>query len=420
MKEYLSVSKLNMYIKSLVESDFSLLNLVVVGEVTSLTKHYTGHYYFSLKDDNSIIKCMMFSSYASKVNFPLKNGDKVLIKGYIGVYEKGGNYQLYCRELSLFGEGDYLLKLAQLKKKLQEEGLFDKEKKKIPLLPSRIALISASTGAALHDYLKTIRSRVNTEVYLFPCLVQGENAPNDIIRAIKESLNYNCDLIVITRGGGSKEDLIAFNDEKLVRYCANLNIPLITAVGHKVDTTLIDYVADVSCITPTDAGNASVPSFEEINSLINNLASKSLLLINNKIKRYEEKILYLSKSIEASSPLNKLKLLKNKIDNYNLFISSYFSKYLTKKLNEIDKISLYINRVGENYLNTKYLKLVKINNKLDYLNPYIHLDAGYSLLKNKENQVISSIKQVIVDEEIVIKLKDGKLKTKVIEIIKEQ
>ena len=206
MKEYISVSKLNIYIKSLLESDFSLYNVLVQGEVGSLTKHFSGHYFFTLKDEQSQIKCTMFANNTKNIDFNLENGNQVLIEGYIGVYDKGGTYQLYCRKISLYGEGQYLLKVAQLKERLFKEGIFDKEKKKLPLLPKRIGVISARQGAAIYDFISTVKKRTNTEIFLFPSLVQGEEASKSLIGAIKQSLSFNIDLLVITRGGGSKED----------------------------------------------------------------------------------------------------------------------------------------------------------------------------------------------------------------------
>ena len=284
MNSYLTVTKLNQYIKSIVESDFSLLNVVVIGEVSGLTKHYTGHFYFTLKDENSQIKCMMFSSYASKLTYSLENGMKVIIKGYVGVYDKGGTYQLYCRDVILYGEGEYLLKLEKLKKQLQEEGLFDKIRKPIPLIPNKIGLITASTGAAMRDYITTLRSRLNTEVYLFPCLVQGDGASKSIINAIKEALKYDVDLLVITRGGGSKEDLKVFNDEELIRFVSSFDLPLITAIGHKIDTTLIDYVSSYCAITPTDAAIHSIPTLDEINEKINSINNLIKIKVRNKFE----------------------------------------------------------------------------------------------------------------------------------------
>ena len=394
MNSYLTVSKLNQYIKSLVESEYSLMNVVVIGEVSGLTKHYTGHFYFTLKDESSQIKCMMFASYTSKLNFSLENGMLVLIKGYIGVYEKGGTYQLYCRDIMLYGEGEYLLNLEKLKQKLLQEGILDKEKKQIPYIPNRIGLITASTGAAMRDYITTVKARLNTEIYLFPCLVQGEDAPKSIINALKTSLDYNCDLIVITRGGGSKEDLKVFNDEQLVRFVSEIDIPLISAIGHKIDTTLIDYVVDKSCITPTDAAMSSTPSYEEmidqLSYLQNLLQRKLIRLLENK----QMKIAYLIKDIDLKSPLNELKIKKQKIEN-------------------IDK---KIHLIMKNYLIKKYNYLTYINNKINYLNPLELLNNGYTLSLDQNKKQISSIKQIKINDTINVIFKDGEIKAKVEEI----
>lgn len=394
MSEYLTVSKLNLYIKSVVEADFSLMNISVIGEVSSLTKHYTGHYYFTLKDNESQIKCMMFASYTQNIDFNLQNGNKILVQGYIGVYDKGGVYQLYCRKISLYGEGEYLLKLAKLKEKLEKEGLFSLPKKKLPLLPKRIGVVSAKTGAAIFDYINTIRKRINTEIYLFPCLVQGEEASKSILKAIKEALNYELDLLVITRGGGSKEDLRAFNDEELVRFVSQINIPTIAAVGHKIDTTLIDYVVDKSCITPTDAAMNSTPSYEEmidqLSYLQNLLQRKLIRLLENK----QMKIAYLIKDIDLKSPLNELKLKKQKIEN-------------------IDK---KIHLIMKNYLIKKYNYLTYINNKINYLNPLELLNNGYTLSLDQNKKQITSIKQIKINDTINVIFKDGEIKAKVEEI----
>lgn len=391
MSQCLSVSNLNEYIKSVVESDFSLLNVLVMGEVSSLTKHYTGHYYFTLKDENSQIKCMMFSTYASKIDFCLENGNKVLINGYIGVYEKGGTYQLYCRKISLYGEGEYLLKLAKLKEKLQKEGLFDLEKKSIPLFPKKIALITAKTGAAVHDYISTIKKRLNTEVYLFPCLVQGEEASKSILSALKECLNIDPSLIVITRGGGSKEDLKAFNDEDLVRFVANINIPVISAVGHQIDTTLIDYVSSLSCITPTDAANHSIIEESVVKNKINFLLNKVEYNLNLKIEKYSAKLVALSKVIEFYSPQEKIKKLQEEIN-------------LSKQ--KLEQILL-------NKFNYYYQKLYYLDNKISYLSPYSLLNNGYSVLTNKENKIINSLNEVEINQKLKIKLRDGYLEVEV-------
>ncbi len=396
MSEYLTVSKLNQYIKSLIESEFSLLNVVVIGEVSGLTKHYTGHFYFTLKDENSQIKCMMFSTYASKLDFSLENGMKILIKGYVGVYDKGGTYQLYCREIELYGEGEYLLKLEKLKKKLFEEGIFDKEKRKIPFLPNRIGLITSSTGAAIYDYISTIKKRFNVEVYVFPCLVQGVNAPKSIIDAIKKSLNYDIDLLVITRGGGSKEDLKVFNDESLIRFVSDIDISLISAIGHKIDTTLIDYVSSFNAITPTDAALNSVPSLQELKTKIEMLSKNADRLLKRKYEELFERLSALTIIIEKN---NIKKLIKKNIDRV-LLLEKRIDLSFKYKINSIIK------------------KLNLINDKINYLNPYNLLKSGYGLINNQDNKLITSINDVYENQEIIIDINGGKIKAIVKEIIK--
>lgn len=394
MNSYLTVSKLNQYIKSLVESEYSLMNVVVIGEVSGLTKHYTGHFYFTLKDESSQIKCMMFASYTSKLNFSLENGMLVLIKGYIGVYEKGGTYQLYCRDIMLYGEGEYLLNLEKLKQKLLQEGILDKEKKQIPYIPNRIGLITASTGAAMRDYITTVKSRLNTEIYLFPCLVQGEDAPKSIINALKTSLDYNCDLIVITRGGGSKEDLKVFNDEQLVRFVSEIDIPLISAIGHKIDTTLIDYVSSYCAITPTDAAIHSVPDKLEIKNKIESLSSYIDLKVRQKLDKLSEKITLYDRIIELNSPTNKLIRIKEDISNYQN----------------------NINRITRSYLNKLVDKLASLKEKIEYLNPYNLLKTGYGLISDENDKIISSINEVEVEQTITIEMNGGRIKA----VVKEK
>ena len=416
MSKILTVSQLNQYIKGVLESESFLMNLTLVGEVISLTKHYTGHFYFTLKDENSSIKCMMFSSYASRLNFNLNNGQQVLIQGYIGVYDKNGTYQVYCRNIIPYGEGQYLLELAKLKEKLKNEGLFDKEKKNIPFIPKKIGLITAKTGAAIHDFFSTINKRLKVETYIFPCLVQGEFAPQSIIEQIDIAEQFDLDVIVITRGGGSKEDLRCFNDEMLVRRAADIKISLITAVGHQIDTTLIDYVSDLVCITPTDAAQHVVPSKQELLNNISNLNGKIERLKDRLFEKNSEKLLNLTRTLEAYSPTNKLKNLSKDILNYQFRLNVCINNQLKLKENAINLLNLKIKNNEVSYLNDIYKKIVLLNDKLNYLNPYSILDNGYSLIKNKDNEVVSSIKQLKPDDKVYLNLSDGVIEARIIEI----
>lgn len=416
MSEYLSVTQLNYYIKSIVESDFSLMNILVIGEVSTLTKHYSGHYYFTLKDESSQIKCMMFSNYVKQVDFNLENGQEVLIEGHLGVYEKNGTYQLYCRKISLYGEGQYLLKLAALKEKLKKEGLFDLPKKNIPLLPKRIGVVTSKEGAAIFDFITTIKKRGNTEVYLFPCLVQGIEASKDILRAVKESLDYNIDLLVITRGGGSKEDLKAFNDEALVKFVASINLPVITAIGHRIDTTLIDYVSSYSCITPTDAANHSIASQDDIRLRLKELEKFLDLKFKRFLDKKMERILLLSQTIETYSPINRFKLLQSSIRNNTQKIDYQIGSFLSQKYQTL----LDLMKKGEinqrSRLLSYYNKLQNLMNKISYLNPYSLLESGYTFIVNEEDKIVSSVENIKIGQNISIRLKDGLIKATVEEV----
>lgn len=416
MSEYLTVTKLNQYIKSILESDFSMANIVLLGEVSSLTKHYTGHFYFNLKDDYSQIKCMMFSNYASKIDFDLKNGDQIIIRGYVGVYDKGGTYQVYCRSIEPYGEGQYLLKLAKLKEQLQKEGIFSKPKKDIPLFPKRIGLLTAKTGAAVHDYINTIYSRLKTEIYFFPCQVQGELAPKSIISALDEASKYSLDLIVITRGGGSKEDLRCFNDEQLIRRLYDLNIPLISAVGHQIDTTLCDYIADKVCITPTDAANHSIISLEDIKKVLFQINSKLNTLIKHRFDIIAEKLLMFDKAVIANNPYRKYNLIREKINNFDYklrqLLISKLNFYITKNKDYTIKIN---QRIKEILLN-KYHQLSLLKEKVLYLNPDNILKNGYVIAQDNDGRVITSVKQIKKDKTIQITLSDGKVVAKVISL----
>lgn len=416
MSDYLTVTKLNEYIKSIVEGNISMMNISLIGEVSSLTKHYTGHYYFTLKDEYSTIRCMMFSQYTSRLDFNLKNGDQILIQGYVGVYEKGGTYQVYCRNINLYGEGQYLLMLAKLKEKLQNEGIFSKPKKQIPLLPKRIGLLTALSGAAIKDYICTISNRLKTEIYIFPCLMQGDEAPKSIIKALDNASNYSIDLLVITRGGGSKEDLKCFNDEGLIRRLFKNEVPLITAVGHQIDTTLIDYVADKACITPTDAANNSVPLKDDLDFKINNYLIRIFTSVKKRLDSNIEKLMMLERTLTAFSPLQVFNRYLEKINHYRPLLEHIIYIKLSQNYDKLDglKRQLLINR---ELFYKRYLdKLLLLKNKLTYLNPKSLIEKGYSIIEDDQDQVITSIKKLMINQEITINLADGKVRAKIIKL----
>ena len=395
MEKIYNVTLLNQYIKNLIEGDFNLTNVLVVGEICNLNKHYTGHYYFSIKDENSKISCMMFSFNVNKLKFDCKNGDEVLIKGYVSVYEKNGSYQLYVQQMEPYGKGKELLKLEELKKKLKAEGIFDLEKKRLVKFPKNIGLVTSKSGAAVQDLIHSIQSRYNPQIYVFPCLVQGENAPKSILNSLKNALDYELDVVIIARGGGANEDLSAFNDEELVRYVSTYPLPTISAIGHQIDSSLLDLVVSASCITPTEAGVKSVPNKSELLDYIKSTNQYLSSLINRLVDNYTKRLLYLNASKGLQNPLDK---------------------YLTK-LKEVEKYQLTINNLISNKIKGYINKLEVSYSKLNALNPYLLLNKGYSLLI-KDDEIITTTDQLEIDDTIEINLKDGKVISKVIEIKK--
>ena len=431
------VHTLNQKIKSLIESDFSLCGICVKGEVTSLNKHYTGHYYFKLRDeDGSLLSCTMFSSYTRYAPSDLKNGDHVILTGSINIYVAGGTYSFNARKIEPDGKGQYLLELKKLEEKLQKEGIFDREKRKIPLLPKKIAVLTASTGAAIHDVSSTILKRCGTNVLVFPCQVQGSDAPKSIVKALKKAYTYDIDLLILTRGGGSKDDLFAFNDEELVRTLYESPCPTITAVGHSIDTTLVDKVSDVNCITPTDAGIYAVKEKKELLNTINNLIDKGKDLLELQLTYKNQQLYSYIERLNALSPINTLNEYKNRLNNaysnlnngINNKINNY--KYNFELLNskisfpkyKLDKIKINFNHLV-NQLDKNIIDIISYNkNKIDALykeiealSPTNLLLKGYSFVYNEDKKIIKSIDDVNVDSLLHIDINDGLILAKVIE-----
>ena len=272
-KKVISVTSLNLYLKNIIEEDFYLNDILVKGEISNFKHHNSGHLYFTLKDDESRIKCVMFKFDAMKVAFQLEDGQKIILGGKLGVYSANGEYQIYAKSIEKDGLGNLYMQLEKLKIKLQKEGLFaDSIKKDLPMFPFKIGVISAKEGAAIKDVVTTINRRWPVaDVILFPSLVQGETAPTAIMKALKLAEASNLDLIILTRGGGSIEDLWAFNDEDLAYFIASLKTPIISAIGHEVDFTIAEFVSDKRAPTPTAAAEIATPNISEVLNNINEL-----------------------------------------------------------------------------------------------------------------------------------------------------
>ncbi len=420
MKDYLTVTALTKYLKYKFDSDENLRKVYIKGEISNYKLHTTGHLYFSIKDENSIIKAIMFSSNAKKLTFEPKEGMKVLVTGTVSVYPATGSYQIYVEALEEDGIGNLYIEFEKLKAKLASEGLFDpKYKKTIPEFPMNIGIVTASTGAAIRDILSTIKRRYPIcKTYLFPCLVQGEFASADIVSKIKEANNYDLDVLIVGRGGGSFEDLNCFNDEQVARTIFESKIPIISAVGHEVDFTIADFVADLRAPTPTGAAEMAVPNIVDLQNSINQYKIR----LNESIyKTINLKKLYLDSIKNSYIIKNPLLMYQNVIQKVET-ITDKLNTIMLKKIN-IEKINL--ENMKNNYIiknpNVLYIdkqkELGNVIAKLNLLNPLNILDRGYNITY-KDNHVVTSIKEIKENDNLNIKMKDGNLKVTVNEVIK--
>ena len=413
--KYLTVTALTRYLKYKIESDSNLRTVYLKGEISNFKAHSTGHFYFSIKDENSIIKAIMFKSNASKLGFVPTEGMKVLVTGSISVYPQGGTYQIYVEDLIEDGVGNLYIAFEKLKEKLSKEGLFDqKYKKQIPKIPEKIGIVTAPTGAAIKDIISTIRRRFPyAETYLFPALVQGENASSDIIKKVKQADNYGLDLLIVGRGGGSFEDMNCFNSEELARLIFKCKTPIISAVGHEIDYTIIDFVADLRAPTPTGAAEMAVPNVTDVLASINQYKIRASEAIIKRVKLNKLKLDALKNSFVIKNPMLmyniKVQTLDNIIEKLNRAI-----------LNKVDKEKSRLNEIKNNYIlknpdmlyKNKKDKLVNLLEKLELLNPISILKKGYSLTYI-DNSVIDSISKVKVGDKLNIRLSDGIIDAKV-------
>ena len=429
-KRYLTVTALNKYIKAKIDNDFQLQTILIKGEISNLKKHSSGHIYFTLKDDSSRISAVMFSNKAKKLNFDVKDGDKVLIEANVSVYLVTGSYQLYVNTMEIDGIGNLFLKFEQLKKKLANEGLFDDmHKKKIPQYPSKIAVLTAYPSAALMDIMRTIKMRFPvTRVIIFPIPVQGKDAYIKIIETLRyvDTLKFNT--IIIARGGGSLEDLWNFNEELLARAIYECLTPIISGVGHEVDFTICDFVSDYRAATPTAAAIKATP---DLNEMITNLNNQQSLLIANmkhKIENYKNNLgriqsFYLFKNPEKlyADHLQHISYLQDKMQ-YELFnqFNKKKSQYMNIHFILSSKNKLFINNIHHKIENNSFLleknfknkfkqnqdQLYYIISKLNALSPLKTLERGYAIV-SKNNKNITSIKNIKNKDKIEVRLKDG-------------
>ena len=416
--KYLTVGALTRYIKYKIDNDEHLKTVFLKGEISNFKMHSTGHMYFSIKDETSKINAIMFSRDAKNVTFEPKEGTKVLVVGRISVYESTGNYQIYVSEMIEDGVGNLYIAFEKLKEKLSKEGLFDdRYKKKIPKMPKKIGIITAPTGAAIKDILSTIKRRYPIcETILFPSLVQGDNAKEDIVKNLKIANTYDLDVIILGRGGGSIEDLWPFNEEIVAREIFNSKIPIISAVGHEVDFTIADFVADLRAPTPTGAAEMAVPNMIDIINHIKQLTIRLNESLNKKIKLEKINLEKSRNSIVIKNPMIMIDNKKQKIDLIKESVIRILNLKLENNKNKLEKLKQnYILNNPEVIYKEKQNKLLNLIEKLELVNPLGVLKRGYSITK-QDNKVITKIKDIKKTKPLIIKLQDGDIETKIINI----
>ena len=411
---YYTVTQITRYIKYRLDNDPQLNNVYLKGEISNFKAHTRGHFYFTIKDENSRINAVMFSTYAKNVKFDIQDGMKVLVTGKISVYEATGGYQIYVDSIQEDGLGNLYVAFEQLKKKLEAEGLFsESHKKPIPKIPNKIGIITAPTGAAIKDILSTLKRRWPlAETILFPSLVQGAEAATDIVRNIELSKNYDLDVLIVGRGGGSIEDLWCFNEEIVARAIYELDTPVISAVGHEIDFTISDFVADLRAPTPTGAAEMAVPDIRDIVKLLNQIDIRLLNSTQNIINMRKEVLNKLDNAYVLKNPLAIYEIKGQKFDNlFDRLINSFNNKITTNK----NRIELLDNRLANTItINLKNNKndFSRLLSKLEVLNPLLTIKRGYSVIR-KDNKVVSSIKDVKAKDNLELELKDGKINVEV-------
>ena len=388
-----SVTQINTYIKRMFQSDYALRRISIKGQVSNCKYHSSGHIYFSLKDEGSQISCVMFANARyDGLKFELEDGQEVVVDGNISVYERGGSYQLYAQEIRLNGIGELYVAYEMLKQKLYEEGLFDHEKKKpIPKNPKKIGVVTARTGAAIHDIISTAKRRnPYVQLILYPAKVQGDGASDTIVAGIKALDQYGVDIIIVGRGGGSIEDLWAFNEEKVARAIYEVQTPIISGTGHEVDTTIADYAADLRAATPTAACELAVPDIREVMEGITNREYTLRTLLKQVVRRYQMKL-----------------------QQYQITIANFDPRFqLQEQKMHLAELEEQIHAVMKNKMTDYQHKLELYTKELHGLSPTAKLINGFGYIEGSNGEPVTSVKKVMEGDQISVTISDGTIITK--------
>ncbi len=414
---YLSVTELNEIVAATLENNPALSFVLLAGEISNFKPYPSGHIYFSLKDDKSLISAVMWRSYVPNLSFQPKNGDQVLVKGKISAFTGRGTYQISVFSMEKKGQGDALRNLRLLAEKLRKEGLFDESRKKeIPAFPHRISVIAGSGSAGLKDIQVNLAKRWPlAEVCCFPAIVQGELAPKSLLEALKEAVAVHPDTIIIGRGGGSSEDLQAFNDEALVRAVAEVQTPIIAAVGHEIDVTLIDLVADCRVSTPTAAAVKATPDQYEVYQALDDVSLRLDKAVSAKISALSQSLLRLSDKPYFKDPSRIYDSQKEAITSLERVLNTSIKNILSLNKSRLDALT---DRIGPSYRSTLKKKEASVGNlsaKLDSLSPEAVLNRGYSIMTGQDGRPITEAGNLRVGELVKTRLRDGIITSKIVE-----
>lgn len=414
--EYLTVSQVNSYLNKKLKADRNLVNIYVKGEISNYTDHRSGHSYFTLKDEKSQIPAVMFKGRKHTLKFQPENGMKVIVKGKIEVFERDGKYQLYASSMTEDGIGNLHVAFEQLKKKLNAEGLFDDaHKKEIPKYPQKIGVVTAQTGAAIRDIITTIKKRYPyCEILVFSTLVQGDQAAPQIVRQIMHAQQFDIDTLIVGRGGGSIEDLWPFNEETVARTIYECRIPVISAVGHEVDYTISDFVADRRAPTPTGAAVMAVPDVNDVRFKIAQLKNRLNTNINDRIGQNRTRLDNISQKQILKNPQSIYEIKGMALDNLVTKLELASKSIITENKNRLMRLeNKNILKNPDEIIRMKREPYIRNVDKLTVLNPLLTLKRGYTLTK-VEGKVVSSAKDVKSGDKLDIEFDDGTVNTRVI------
>ena len=396
MASVYSVGQVNAYIKHMFEQDFALNNIYIKGEISNCKYHTSGHIYFTLKDAGGVLACVMFAGNRKGLNFKLEEGLKVTAFGSVNVYERDGKYQLYVREIKQDGQGDLYRRFEELKAELLEMGMFDASyKKPIPKYAMKVGIVTAKTGAAIQDIINiSMRRNPHVQLYLYPAIVQGSEAAPSIVRGLQKLDTMGLDVIIVGRGGGSLEDLWAFNEEMVARAIFQCNTPVISAVGHETDTTIADFVSDLRAPTPSAAAELAVFDYSAFMAELRGYEDMFARQMRVKIDRYRDRLSHYELRVKYASPFNRIAMKRQEIDDICTKLHDRLVRKLERRRHELEIAA----------------------ERLQGLSPLNRIGKGFGYMEDKDGRALVTVKQVEVSQHIHISLPDGKIEAEIVDI----